>query len=387
MDVRIEPRRLSGTIEAISSKSYAHRALIAAALCKEATKLKLNHISADILATIKTIEALGAEVEVYENENSIKVIPGNCPEKLEINCNESGTTGRLVLPVMSAISPKGVLTGEGSLKTRPFGTLCKAMEKGGVSFSGYSLPISYEGQLMSGDYEIAGNESSQYISGLMFALPMLSGDSKIKITTELESKGYIDITLEVLEKFGISSGYEIKGGQKFVSPETFEIEGDWSNASYWICAGIMPEGLNPCSLQKDRLFVEVCEKEEIDGSEIPDLIPALAVYATQKKAKTKISNIGRLRIKESDRIQSICHMIEALGGQIEVEDNEMVVYPSQLTGGEVNSYNDHRIVMSAAIASSFCSGPVIIRNSEAVNKSYRKFFDDFEMLGGKVDVL
>ncbi len=385
MDRIIKPKKLKGDIEAISSKSFAHRILLAAALSKEETDIEINHISFDIKATIETIKSMGAEV--VQTNRGVRVIPGKKPNNLKVNCNESGTTGRLVLPIMSAICSEGCLSGEGTLLKRPFETLCKAMEIGGVTFDRYNLPIAYKGFLEPGIFSIAGNESSQYISGLMYALPILDGNSKIELTTQLESKGYIDITLEVLKMFNINSGYDITGKQEYISPKNITVEGDWSNASYWICAGIMPSGLNSKSVQKDRVFVDICDKGEIDGREIPDLVPALAVYATQKDNPTKIYNIKRLRIKESDRIESVCRMIEGLGGKIKADDNQMIIYPSKLTGGVVDSYNDHRIVMAAAVGATFCSGAVTILNSEAVNKSYGTFFEDYKRLGGEVDVV
>ncbi len=385
MDTIIKPKKLHGNVDAISSKSFAHRILLAASLCEEETMVMMNHISADIRATIDAIKSMGSEV--IEIGGGVRVIPRGKLQNIQINCNESGTTGRLILPIMTAISANGTLHGEGSLLYRPFETLCKALENGGVKFDNYKLPISYEGYLKPGTFSIPGNESSQYISGLMYALPLLSGDSKINLTTNLESKGYIDITLEVLSEFGIKSGYIIKGNQKYISPRKITVEGDWSNASYWICAGIIPDGLNDKSVQKDRVFAEIYDDDTIDAKEIPDLVPAIAVYATQKKTPTKIINIKRLKIKESDRIKSICNMIESLGGKINADDNQMEVYPSRLVGGVVNSFNDHRIVMAAAVGATFCSEPVIILNSEAVNKSYGTFFEDYKRLGGEVDVV
>ncbi len=385
MEIKIIPKKLDGSIEAISSKSFAHRILLAAALCKDDTLVRLNHISSDIMATIEAIKELGAEV--VHIEGGVIVKPGKLSDNPKVNCNESGTTGRLILPIMSAVAAEGTLYGKGSLRKRPFRTLCKAMEQGNVTFDGYELPISYKGLLKPGTFSIAGNESSQYISGLMYALPLLEGDSEINLTTELESTGYIDITLEVLELFKINSGYNVKGNQQYISPKEIVVEGDWSNASYWICAGIMPLGLNPKSAQKDRLFIDICEDDEIDGKEIPDLVPSLAIYSTQKKKPTKIKNINRLRVKESDRIESVCKMIEALGGKIEAGDNQMVIYPSKLRGGVVDSYNDHRIVMAASIGAIFCKSPVTIKNCEAVNKSYGTFFEDYKNLGGEIYVV
>ncbi len=385
MDVKISPRKLQGSIDAISSKSYAHRILLASALCKEPTHIIINHFSQDIKASIETITALGAKVTT--TDRGVMVTPSSHPENLDVFCHESGTTARLVLPIMAAISPKGRLNGSGSLPSRPFGELCEAMKDNGVEFTQYNLPIDYSGKLKAGVYSLPGDKSSQYISGLMFALPLLQGDSTINLTTPLQSAGYVDITIDVLSQFGIEVSYEMKGNQQYKSPKEIIVEGDWSNASYWLCCGILPNHLNPNSCQKDKLFKDVCNHDEIDAMEIPDLVPALAVYATQKEKPTRIYNIERLRIKESDRVASVSAMITALGGDIVVEEDAMIINPSQLTGGKVDSCNDHRIVMSAAVAASFCSGEVIITGAEAVNKSYPAFFEDLKKLGGVVDVL
>ncbi len=386
MNVKITPAKLSGGIDAISSKSYAHRILLAAALCKSPTEIRLNHFSDDIKASIGAIAGMGAKLESREKGISVTP-PERFSQEMTVNAKESGTTARMILPILTAVSKKGALSGEGSLTKRPFADLCRAIETHGISFSGHNLPISYEGDMTAGGYEIAGNISSQYISGLMYALPLLSGNSSINLTTSVVSQGYLDITKQVLKDFGIEIGDEIKGGQEYKSPGCVTVEGDWSNASYWLCVGIKPIGLNPNSLQKDRLFSVVKDEDEIDAEDIPDLVPALAVYATQKKKPTKIYNIQRLRIKESDRVKSVSDMITALGGKITADDVAMYITPSKLRGGVVDGCGDHRIVMSAAIASCFCSEEVHILGAEAVNKSYPQFFEDFAMLGGKADVL
>ncbi len=386
MNVKITPAKLSGGIDAISSKSYAHRILLAAALCKSPTEIRLNHFSDDIKASIGAIAAMGAKFE--SREKGILVIPPEYfAQEISVNAKESGTTARMILPILTAVSRKGELSGEGSLTKRPFADLCQAIESNGIIFNNHNLPISYEGDMMAGKYEIAGNVSSQYISGLMYALPLLAGNSSIYLTTNAVSQGYLDITKQVLEDFGIQSGYEIKGEQEYKSPGCVTVEGDWSNASYWLCVGIKPIGLNQNSLQNDRLFTVVKDEDEIDAEEIPDLVPALAVYATQKEKPTKIYNIQRLRIKESDRVKSVSDMITALGGKITTDDAAMYITPSKLRGGVVDGCGDHRIVMSAAVASCFCSEEVHILGAQAVNKSYPQFFEDFAMLGGKVNVL
>ena len=470
MDITIIPQRLYGNVEAISSKSYAHRILIASALCKAETEIGINHISKDVEATISAIKEMGSQIE--KHDYGLRVIPSFnmfekdnkttqiSQKKLMINARESGSTARMILPLLCALSEDGTLEGEGSLRKRPFLKLCESMEEHGTKFDSYFLPINYHSKIKSGKYRIVGNESSQYISGLMFALPLLDGDSEIEITTELSSKGYIDMTIEVLRQFGIeieksenqhiskskeasksvkackyldgkpqdrvdrtsvdssidstsvdsrhstySTGsvnstdstnstdnancsilYKVRGNQKYTSPHKIKVEGDWSNASYWICAGITPMGLNEQSLQNDRTFKEICDKKLIDGSQVIDLIPTLAVYATQKEEETKIYNVGRLKYKESNRIDSICNMINSLGGEAQIDGEDSIVIKAKpLTGGIVDSYNDHRIVMAAAVASCYCSEPVTILRAETVEKSYKNFFEDFIRLGGKVE--
>ncbi len=387
MNIEVLPRKLSGEIQAISSKSYAQRILLACSLCEDETFVKINHFSEDIKHCIKAISAFGAKTEFVEN--GVKITPSTPIGNINIFCGESGTTARMILPIATAICKNGgVLEGCGSLLNRPFEELCNALSQNGVEFSSNKLPIKFSGKLNAGDFYIAGNQSSQYISGLMLALPLLESDSSIILTSPLQSSGYINMTLEILNQFGVSSGYEIKGGQKYISPKTIEVEGDWSNASYWIAAGIFPSGLNKNSLQKDSVFPKICDLDEIDAMEIPDLVPALSIYAAKKETDTVIYNINRLRIKESDRVVSIEAMIKSLGGEISVEEDKMIIHGTGgLHGGVVKSYNDHRIVMSAAVASCFCKESVIIHDAHSVDKSYPNFFKDLEKLGGEYRVL
>lgn len=386
MNICINPARLQGKIEAISSKSYAHRIIMASALCDKPTFIKLNGISKDIEATVNAVNALGASAVIKESSITVEPIKSRTDIPV-IHVNESGTTARMILPIATALYEKGVLTGEGSLLKRPFAPLCGALSEHGIKFSDTFLPISFEGKMESGEYMIEGSQSSQYISALMFALPLLSGNSKITLTSPLASKGYVDITSDVLQKFGVSGGFETKGGEKYISPGEINVEGDWSNSAFWLAAGIEVTGLNPHSEQKDSLFLNVNGKEAIDAEDIPDLVPILSVCAATRPGKTRIYNTRRLRIKESDRIESVCAMISDLGGEIIATDNEMIINGKpKLKGGYVNSFNDHRIVMSAAIASCFCENKVTIIGAEAVNKSYPRFFEDFCALGGKINV-
>ncbi|MBR6513240.1 MAG: 3-phosphoshikimate 1-carboxyvinyltransferase [Clostridia bacterium] len=386
MIATITPAELRGSIEAIASKSYAHRIIIAAALSDKPTEIYINGISNDVIDTVNAVNCLGAKAEIKGNIISVEPVKKISGE-VNIEISESGTTARLILPIACALYQKGTLTGKGSLVKRPFKPLCDAISEHGIAFSGNYLPISFEGKMTAGEYKIAGSESSQYISALLYTLPLLNDESKVTLTSPLASEGYVDITLDVLKQFGITGGYEYKGEEKYTTPGRISVEGDWSNSTFWLCAGVEVKGLKADSCQRDRLFDLVKDQDEIDAEHIPDLVPILSVYAASKNKNTRIYNISRLRIKESDRIRSVCDMITSLGGRIEADDNEMVIYGTgSLTGGTVDSYNDHRIVMSAAIASTICKNKVIIRGAEAVNKSYPDFFNDFNSLGGKADV-
>lgn len=386
MNITITPHRLEGTIEAIASKSYAHRIIMASALADKPSNIECNGISKDIEATVNAVNDLGANAVIKNNTIYVEPIRQKDTPPV-IHVGESGTTARMILPIATALYTKGTLTGEGSLLKRPFAPLCNSVREHGIYFSNTFLPISFEGRMKSGEYKISGSESSQYISALMYALPLLNGESRINLTSPLSSKGYVDITSEVLQQFGINGGFETKGNEKYRSPGNIKVEGDWSNAAFWLSLGIKVTGLNPSSKQMDRLFLEVKDECEIDADNIPDLVPILSVYAASKAGKTRIFNAQRLRIKESDRLESVSQMIKSLGGDIEVTSSELIINGTgKLMGGTVDSYNDHRIVMSAAVASCFCEDKVVIKNAEAVNKSYPQFFEHFKALGGIINV-
>ena len=400
MDVRIEPAKLAGIIAAIPSKSYIQRVLVASALAGEETEILINFISEDIRSAINALTALGADIRI--GRESLVVSPIKPVVYPVVNCGESGTIARFLLPVAAAIYEKGVISGEGSLTKRPFATLCDVLERNGCSFSQKGLPITFEGRVRPGRYEIRGDESSQYVSGLLFALPLLGGDSKITITTGLESSGYVDMTLAALKMFGVASGYEfggnegvyytgtpeIKGKQVYKSPGKVTADGDWSNAAFWLAAGVEVTGLSADSLQEDRQFLAIKDKNEIDAAGIPDLVPILSVMAAAKRGEVRIYNVKRLRLKESDRIESTANMLAALGCHVRTSDDEIIISGAgKMRGGTVNGAGDHRIVMSAAIASCFCEEAVTITGAQAVNKSYPHFFADFNMLGGRSFVI
>ncbi|MBE7057184.1 MAG: 3-phosphoshikimate 1-carboxyvinyltransferase [Ruminococcaceae bacterium] len=378
MNIKIMPGKISGTIKAIPSKSDAHRLMIANYLAGGAP-LKLEWTSKDIDATNACLKALDS---------------GDV-----LSCGESGSTARFILPVAAALKEETSLTGQGRLTSRPFKELCDAMRENGASFDRDLLPMTVKGKLKSGTYELPGNVSSQYISGLLFATPLLDGDSIIKLTTPLESVGYVNMTMKVLGNFGIKveqgeNYYKVPGGQKYILPETVAPEGDWSNSAFWLAAGINVTGLDENSYQGDKAIVKILEDAKISGDlhidvkDIPDLVPVISVIASGRQGTTYIENAARLRIKESDRIKTVCEMINNLGGCAkELPEGLIIEGTGSLKGGTVDSANDHRIVMATAIASTICKEPVIITDAGAVDKSYPTFFEDFEKLGGHLNVI
>ncbi|MCL2437866.1 MAG: 3-phosphoshikimate 1-carboxyvinyltransferase [Coriobacteriia bacterium] len=399
-DIVVEPGRLSGSIEAIPSKSYVQRIYIAAALADETTTVtRSDYLSNDMLAALLALESAGAGFRISPNFDTIIPLGTDAHKLSTVNCGESGTVARLLLPVLTAFFEGGILTGEGSLLKRPFEALCKTLEQGGgIHFDQYSLPVCWEGCLQPGTYHLPGNESSQYISGLLFALPLLPEDSIVVLTSPLQSVGYVDMTLDILRQFGItvefdeSNTYYIRGDQQYRSPGDITAEGDWSNSAFWLAANVEVVGLKADSLQRDRSFLQVRDQAVIDATDIPDLVPILSVCAALRTGMTRICGIKRLRLKESDRIETTLAMLEALGCKAELcsdSKDEIVIHGSgTIPGGEtVDGANDHRIVMAAAIAASFAEAPVAISGAQAVAKTYAHFFSDFQDLGGKVYVV
>ncbi len=413
MRVEITPGILSGDVKAIPSKSHAHRLLIAAALCDGKPEVDISSTSADIEATKDCIGQLSADIPV-------------------MNCGESGSTLRFMIPVTMALKDEAVFMGSGRLPYRGLFPLDREMMNNGCIFEsnepkGEALQeiCRIKGRLQAGDYYIPGNISSQYVTGLLFALSLVEGSSMIHITSPLESSKYVDMTIDVLENFGIcvksedNNGlpvYCIHGKQKYSVPCEIQVEGDWSNIAFWIIAGIISkEGAVTChnlpdfSLQGDKAIIDLAKQMggfvsyrnntcrlgrhelnaiNIDAAEIPDLVPILAVAAATANGTTRIYNAGRLRIKESDRLAAICDCLTKIGADI-IEETEGLIIRGvpQLKGGTVSGHNDHRIVMAMAIASLVCEHPVIIEGAEAVNKSYPTFFDDFKSLGGEIRVI
>lgn len=414
MNVTINGGVLRGKVVAIPSKSVAHRALICTALANVPTDIRLPRSNEDIDVTASCLKAMGAEIS--GNGGTLSVVPiSNIPDSAEINCGESGSTLRFLLPVASAILPKASFSGEGRLPQRPIGGLYTALKNNGAEFTADCIPFTVSGELRSGIYEIAGDVSSQYISGLLMALPLLEGDSRIVLTSPLCSEPYVMITLDMLSKFGIQivreeNGFFVRGKQIFRSPKTVNVDGDWSAAAFFLTAGaiggdVTVNDVQMSSAQGDKAIVEILKQFgavvevsensvtvqaaplkacSVDVSQIPDLLPILTVLAANSEGTTVLFNAANLRHKESDRLASSATMINALGGKAVEYADRLEIIGTKLTGGTVDSFNDHRIAMSAAIAASMCKEKTTIIGAEAVKKSYPEFFKDFSSLGGTI---
>ena len=418
MNIICRPSVLHGSVNAIPSKSDAHRKLICAALSQNGGCLPIHTpFCDDIAATIRCLEALGASFR--QADAGLIVSPIQEQPHADLDCGESGSTLRFLLPVAMCVCKNISVAGSGRLPERPISVLTDEMSAHGVQFSAGSLPLSASGQLTGGRFEIPGNISSQFLSGLLMALPLCECDSEIHLTTPLQSAAYVDMTLDTLHEFGIDiqisdtnglPSYRIKGKQILHFPEHIIVDSDWSNAAFWLTAGAIQSsgtvtlrGLNPDSMQGDKEIAHILQsvgasctlqnhdmtvscgtinKFDVAMQEIPDLLPILAVLAAAGNGESHFLNAERLRLKESDRLQSTAEMLRSLGGNVLEHPDGLTVYGGQLVGGTVNAQNDHRLVMAAAVAALRCKSPVRILGAEAVNKSYPAFFDDYRTLGG-----
>lgn len=407
MDLKITPSLLKGEVTVPPSKSVAHRMLIAASLADGISTISNISGSADILATIGCMRAFGADIEL---NGDIAVINGirSVPASAAADCRESGSTLRFLIPVACALGINTEFFGQGKLPQRPITPFVEEFPKHGVKFdfskaeSGASLPCSVSGKLTTGHFEIDGGISSQFITGLMFALPLLDGDSEIILRSRLESKPYIDITMGVLRDFGCEvtereNGYFIKGNS-WLKPFSGRVEGDYSQSAFFYVANalgsdIQINGLSESSFQGDKRIMEICRefsKEhapfEIDCSDIPDLVPILSVLGCFCKGTSRIYNAARLRIKECDRLAAMEDSLNRIGGRItSTKDSLIIEGVDEFKGGEVICYNDHRIAMSMAIAATRCTSPLILHGAECVKKSYPNFFNIYQTIGGKAE--
>ena len=401
MKATIYPSSLSGDIPAIASKSQAHRLLICAALADKTTILRCPTLSADISATADCLKGLGAAIEYADGVFTVEPI-GEKPASAIIDCGESGSTLRFLLPVIAALGVETTVRMHGRLPERPLSPLWEELEGHGAILSRPTADtLLVRGQLTPGEYTLAADVSSQFISGLLFALPLLGGESTLHLTGTLESGSYVEMTLRALKKFGVDwrateDGYALATGAAYASPGEADVEGDWSNGAFWvvadrICGGTLSIlNLDPASPQGDKAIEAASLRiaagsAVIDCRDIPDLVPVMSVLAAVSPGETRFINAGRLRIKESDRLATTAALLTTLGGQVEELPEGLVVTGSRrLTGGEVDSANDHRIAMSAAIAALACTGPVVLHGAQAVNKSYPAFWTDYARLGGRV---
>ncbi|MBP7174747.1 MAG: 3-phosphoshikimate 1-carboxyvinyltransferase [Thermoclostridium sp.] len=423
-NLTIRPSRLSGTIHIPPSKSMAHRAISCAFLSEGESRIDNVELSDDIIATCRAVEALGGDMDILESTipgRKILVIRGKGTVKIKrklINCGESGTTARFIIPITRLTADEVVITGEGKLSERPFGVFYEIFDTQKIQYQTQSgmLPLTLNGAIKPGCFSIRGDVSSQFISGLLLALPLLPGDSVIMLTTPLESIGYIEMTIQMQKMFGIRIEFEraenkflIPGWQKY-KPQHYQVEGDWSQAAFWLAAGVFSgpvsiDGLNPDSLQGDKIieaFLQqmganlswkenllVAQESRLNGiqmdvSQCPDLVPVLAILGSVADGNTEIMNAARLRIKECDRLKAITTELKAMGAKItEYEDSLSIDGKQKLMGGRVYGWNDHRIVMASAIAAATCEKNTTIEGSQAVNKSYPSFWEHYHRLGGK----
>ena len=415
MNVTFRPFTPGGTVAAPPSKSDVHRAIICAALSKGVCTIAPVALSEDILATIRCVEALGAVTRI---ENKVLTVDGSGmfrSKTAALDCGESGSTLRFLIPVAAAGGVNATFTGSGRLPEHPIGIYTDALPKAGVRCETEGgLPLTVSGTLQSGVFEIPGDVSSQFISGLLFALPLLPHDSRIVLTTPVQSVGYINMTIRTMAKFGIEigvmdNGWYIRGKQHYV-PSDYRTDGDWSQAAFFLTAGavggdVTVTGANIDSAQGDRRIAAILRDFGaevlqdggtvrvisrplraivIDASQIPDLVPVLAVCASFAQGTTRIFNAARLRIKESDRLRTTAALLNSLGGNVkELPDGLEITGVPQLAGGSADGCNDHRIVMSAAVCAACSAGEITCTDAMSVNKSYPDFYEDYGRIGGQ----
>ena len=389
MDMTITPRPLKGDITVIPSKSQAHRLLICAAFADGPTDLICPDTNRDIEATVDCLNALGASIT--RTDSGYCVFPmEKAPASATLNCCESGSTLRFMLPIVGALGVDATFQMAGRLPQRPLSPLWEEMERMGCQLTRPTADtLRCQGKLRPGVYTIDGGVSSQFITGLLFAAALMKGPSQIQIIGKLESAPYVTMTQNAMAAFGVhSNGFKVSGNEDFHTPGLVHVEGDWSNGAFLLAANALGSslnirGLDPNSPQGDRAAASLLEKLEenivIDASDIPDLVPILSIVAGAKNGAT-FTNIQRLRIKESDRVASTIAMVEALGGRAEATEDTLTVHGTGYRGGTVDAQNDHRIAMSAAIAATVCSESVTVLGAEAVKKSYPKFWDEYARL-------
>ncbi len=410
---------LQGEVTPPPSKSQAHRLLICAALGVEPCTIVCSSVNDDIMATMRCLNALGARITY--SSGLFEVMPVCVVKGGTLDCGESGSTLRFLVSVAAVLGADATFTGTGKLPQRPMGALTSLLESHGITFTRSSadeLPLSCSGKLSGGRFSIPGNISSQYLTGLLFALPLASGDSEVEVTGELTSASYIDMTIDALRVAGIDierkrNVFAIKGNRQYRMPSRIVVEGDWSSAAFWAIAGVIGKspvticGMNNSSLQGDSAvidhlramgaFVSIDDDRivampshlfgaELDCMDTPDLLPILSIAAAVAQGTTTFTNVGRLRFKESDRLAAMKSVLASFGIASVVGEDTFTVFGGEpVASGVVDSCSDHRIAMAAAIMSTVAKGVTAIDGASCVAKSYPAFFDDFAMLGGVVE--
>ncbi len=414
-EIKITPAPLSGKVTVPASKSAAHRNIICAALAEGDSVITPACHSEDVNATIRAMIALGAEIVEKDGAFYIKGIDRQkaAGKKVTLDCGESGSTLRFIIPIAAALGVNATFIGHGKLPNRPITDLTDVLSANGVHCSDNKLPLTIKGKLQVGEYFISGNISSQYLTGLFFAMGLNGGSAKL--TTPLQSAGYIDLTMKIMSNFGVNitennGSYSVSG---HYNPAISTIEGDWSQACFFLSGGALGgnidiNGLNFNSSQGDMSVVELYRTfgakienkkdslnikankiiaTKIDCSQIPDAVPALAVVAACAKGETKIYGGERLRIKETDRIKTVVDGLTAMGIKVKELPDGMIITGGKPKGGRVVGTGDHRIVMAFAVLAAYAEGETVIEGYKAVNKSYPTFFDDFKQLGGIANVI
>ena len=413
MNVTIQPGKLTGQIAAVPSKSQAHRILICAALADKPTQVICPQVSDDILATARCLHALCADI--VRTRQGFLVNP--CTPKADplLDCGESGSTYRFLLPLASALGSGARFQLSGRLGQRPMAPLFEALEAHGIEVLGKaSSCISISGKLSGGGFTLPGDISSQFVSGLLLSAPVTGIACHIRLTSPLASKSYVDITRSEMRRFSIQvEGLDVRAGQSYQSPGHAKVEGDWSNAAFWLCAAacgsqVQVGALNALSGQGDKAILDIIRRfgaevqigksflhvtaKQLHGSWIdiddtPDLAPAVALLGVMASGRTVLHPISRLRLKESDRARSITDTLSALGADIQIHGEKLIILGTGgLRGGQASSWGDHRIAMMAAVGASISREAVTIKDAQAVDKSYPGFFDELAQLGAQMSV-
>ena len=407
----LSPGPRTGCVIVPGSKSRAHRLFLAAALGRTPVQLTCRGLSDDLLATLSCLEALGAQVENLKGD-CFTLVPLSAPPAGEIllPCGESGTTLRFLLPLVGALGAEAVFQRRGRLPRRPLEPLLAELTRHGMTIRAQGDDLFVKGQLTPGDYALPGHISSQFISGLLLALPLLPGHSTLTLTSPPQSAPYIALTEQVLYQGGVTlrrseNEYTIPGGQGYALPSPQVVEGDWSAAAPFLCigalspAGVTLTGLTLPSLQGDSVLPALLEKMgaevetspqsvtvragtlraiTVDAGPIPDLIPPLCALCAVARGESRIRNARRLRDKESDRLQGVAELLNGLGGKLTVDGDDLRIFGvPRLQCGTADPRSDHRLAMTAAVAASACTGPVTVLDSDCVQKSYPAFWADY----------